>query len=111
MSVGSPTDALFAACHVVGKIPALGVAICMGFVGTASGVIPVGLTNPPQYESACTIGEDFFLIDLEKIGEYVSVGECLEEYDPIALAELRERCLRPEARKEDICLQISARSF
>jgi hypothetical protein len=106
MSVGSPTDALFGACHVVGRIPALGVAICLGIGGAIAGAIPVTLTNPPQYESACTTGEEFFLIDIAGAGQNVSVGECLEDYDPIALAELRERCLRPEARKEDICSQL-----
>lgn len=109
MTMGVTTDIASLGCHVVGKIPALGVAICLGVVGLGSafaGIIPVSLTNPPQYESTCTVGEEFFLIDLENVGRSVSVGECLENYDPIALAELRERCLRPQARSEDICSQI-----
>lgn len=105
MSVSSPTDALFGACHVVGKIPALGVAICLG-IASYSGLIPVTLLNPPTTEQHCTVGDEYFLIDIKNAAEYVSVGECLEDYDPIALAELKERCLLPAARDEDICAQL-----
>lgn len=106
MSVGSPTDALFGACHVVGRIPALGVAICMGFGGAVAGVIPVTLTNPPQVQSTCTDGTEFFLIDIGSAGQNASVGDCVEDPDIVTRAELRAQCLLPAAKNEEICAQI-----
>lgn len=106
MTMTAPTDALMAGCHVVGKIPALGVAICLGVGGAMAGVIPVTLTNPPQVQSACAVGNEFFLIDIAGPGQNVSVGDCVVDPDAITRAELRARCQLPAARNEEICAQL-----
>lgn len=107
MTTTGLSDFGFFACHVVGKIPALGIAICLGAAADYTNVVPVDLLgNAPQVDNHCTEWNKAFLIDLENAPEYVSLGKCLEEYNKISLAELRERCARPEAKDEKICAQI-----
>lgn len=107
MTMGTPTDFILGACHVVMKFPVLGVAVCFGVADYNTDVLPVNFVNNTQMtQHECGIGDEYILIDTEEVGAYVSLGECLEEYDPIALAELRERCLRPEAKDEEICRHI-----
>lgn len=105
--MGAVSDGFMAGCHVVGKIPALGVVICLVATGDYANVIPVDFLNQkPQVTTRCVSGDEYLLIDIEKVNQHVAVGECLQGYTPVTHDELLERCARPEARFEEICLQV-----
>lgn len=107
MTMGAPTDLVSGVCHVVMKFPIIGAAVCLGVAGDYANVIPVDFINKaPVIEQHCVVGDDYFLIDIAAAVQTVSVGECLENIDPLTLAELRERCKLPQAKEEDICGQI-----
>jgi hypothetical protein len=93
MSSGNVADVVSTGCHVVARIPALGVAICLAAVGWAGGAILPGRVVP---NDDCG-GSRAIVID--DSGSTAKIGECKHTYRQISNGELARRCDKAGVKK------------
>lgn len=94
MSSISSGDGLFTICHVVGKIPALGAAVCMAMAGAGGTYVYKAAVPALQAETipvAGTCGGDQAIL-IDDTAATARIGECRSTMNSLQRAELRDRC-------------------
>lgn len=94
MTMGAPTDVLFGACHVVAKVPALGLAVCLGVATPGATNVFFDSTEPKLTHECRVDGSEYYMIDIENREDQFNVGNCLDKDEilPLSITELRARC-------------------
>lgn len=111
MTLATPAGALPGACHVVMKVPAIGVAVCAISAAGFAGAVPVSFHggNPPAMSACVDDAKQYVLVDLDRM-PFVERGDCLDKVITVSLPQVQDRCSGlPAGDRPQFCGQVGGK--